>query len=492
MDIQKTANTQPENFPPVVAVLGHVDHGKTTLLDSIRKTSIADREFGGITQKIGVSSIEIVHEKVKRRITFIDTPGHQVFSQMRSRGAQVADIGLLVISSVDGVMPQTKESIQVLLDAKIPYIVVLTKADLEGKNPEKIKQQLVKEGVLLEGLGGNIPVIEISAKTNTNIKELLDLILLSFDLHKKSDVSAKGELVAIVIESRLDQRAGPQAALVIKNGTLTVRDDVIVDGTIFRVRNIVNDMGQNVKTATIGDGVEVFGMSQVIPVGSIITDKNKRQVEKLPEEALALEPESEIVYRPNMHEGKLPIILIADTQGSLEAIEYSLPKDVHIINKKTGEVSEADILFAKSAGALVLSFNSKIRPNVQKLAMTEKVLAKNYQIIYEMIDEVSDVLEGKRLAQMEEIYGTARVLAKFPFEKTFAYGVTVLEGRIARGDRIRIMRKDETIGETTITSLRVGKEQTSKVESGHEAGIVLGGGLDIEVGDVVVCHSKII
>lgn len=487
----KQTNTNDANhiFPPVVAVLGHVDHGKTTLLDAIRETSIADREKGGITQNIGASSVEFMHDGQKRTITFIDTPGHEAFGKMRGRGAQAADLGLLIISAVDSVKPQTRESIKALQDSKTPFIVVITKTDLPTKNVEKTKQELLKEQVSIEGYGGDIPVIEVSAKTNHNIKELLDLIILAFDMHPSasSGPSADAPLKAIVIEAKLDTRAGSKATVVVKNGTINVREEVQVEGQIFKVRTLLDTREKPVQSATVGDAVEILGFEKVPQVGSIITDKSQ---------ATALAPQEEkkpltldMVYRRKEEHMGLSVILIADTQGSLEAIVNAFPKDIKVINKKTGEVTEADVLLAKSTGSIVLSFNCKIKPDVQKFAQTEKVLVRNYEIIYELLEELEDALEGKLLSQMEQIYGEAKILAKFPFEKTFAFGINVLEGRIVRSDRIRIMRGEEVVGETTITSLRVGKNPTSKVEKGHEAGIVFAQGLDIQVGDMILSHS---
>ncbi len=253
-------------FPPVVAVLGHVDHGKTTLLDAIRKTSIAEREVGGITQKIGASSIDIIHEGHKRSVTFIDTPGHEAFSHMRGRGAQVADLALLVVASNEGLKPQTKESIELLRGTNTRFIVVITKADLATKNLDKVKQELLKEQITLEEYGGEIPAIAVSAKTNSNIKELLDLILLVFDMHapvvEENKISANGQLKAIVIESRLDPRVGPRATIVIKNGTIKIRDEIQTDAISGKIRTIINDRGQQLKESTVGDAVEILGLEE--------------------------------------------------------------------------------------------------------------------------------------------------------------------------------------------------------------------------------------
>lgn len=490
-DNKKTGSSLPQH-PPVVAVLGHVDHGKTSLLDAIRKTSIAEREKGGITQKIGASSIKLIHEGEKRTITFIDTPGHEAFSQMRGRGAQVADLALLVIASTEGLKPQTKESIEILKKTNTRFIVVLTKADLPAKNSEKVKQELLKEQITLEEYGGQIPAIEVSAKTNYNIKELLDLILLVFDLHKPviaEDVNAKSvELKAIVIESKLDPKAGPRATVVIKSGKIKVRDELVADGLNGKVRSILNDKGQQLKEAGAGDAIEILGFDSVPGVGSVIIHKSNALMQKEPQ-ALTFPLKKEMLYQKKEKEKGISVIIVADTQGSLEAISNALPEGVKPILQKTGEVSEADILLAKSTGSIVLGFNTKLRPEITKLAMTEKVLLRNYSIIYEMLDEVKDALEGKLQAQMEQIYGKAKVLAKFPFEKTEAYGIHINEGRVARGDKIRILRDKAIIGEATISSLRIGKNQASKVEKGHEAGILIASTLDIQIGDMILSHS---
>lgn len=487
---QTNDNAANHIFPPVVAVLGHVDHGKTTLLDAIRKTSIADREKGGITQKVGASSVELIHDGQKRTITFIDTPGHEAFGKMRGRGAQAADLGLLIISAVDSVKPQTRESIKALQESNTPFIVVITKTDLPTKNVEKTKQELLKEQVAIEGYGGDIPVIEVSARTNHNIKELLDLISLVFDMHKTADydtqVGSNLPLKAIVIEAKLDLRAGSKATVIIKNGTMRVREEVQVDGQIFKIRTLLDTREKPVQSATVGDAVEILGFEKVPQVGSIITNKANAPV-MVQEEKKPMKLDA--VYRQVEKLKGIAVILVADTQGSLEAITNAFPEDIKLVSKKTGEVTEADVLLAKSTGGIVLSFNTKIKPDVQNFAMTEKVLLRNYEIIYELLDELEDALEGKLLSQIEQIYGQAKILAKFPFEKTFAFGINVTEGRIARGDRIRIMRGDEVIGETTISSLRVGKNATSKVEKGHEAGIVFPSGLDIVVGDMILSHS---
>jgi len=483
---QIDALNKRKHTPPVITVLGHVDHGKTSLLDAIRESSIADREHGGITQKIGASSVEIIHEGEKREITFIDTPGHQAFANMRSRGATVADIGLLIVSAVDGVMPQTKESIEVLKKALIPFIVVITKVDLPTKNVEKVKQQIIREDVLLEGLGGDVPVIEVSAKTKNNIKELLDLIILVFDMHGAGkDTSPSGDFEGIVIESKIDPKSGPHATVIVKNGTVSIRDEVEVDNEVIKVRMMTGSNGAQLNSASVGDGVEMLGFTNVPSVGSIIHKKgwDKKEV------ALNKEEKELLPYSPSVPESSIAVILCSDTEGSMEAILEALPKEVYIVQKKTGDIGEADVLMAKSTGAIVLGFNVRLKPEIQKLARVEKVLVRTYTIIYNLLEEIEDVVEGKRLDMEEKIYGAAKIIASFPYEKTIALGVKVQEGRMAKNDKIRILRGEETIGESSIASLRSGKNPVSKVEEGSEAGIVLSAPIDFQVGDMIISHE---
>lgn len=483
-------------YPPVVTVLGHVDHGKTTLLDTIRKSSVADREHGGITQKIGASGVEIMHEGNKRRITFIDTPGHEAFSLMRGRGVQAADIALLIVSAVDGIMPQTRESIQLLLDTKTPYIVVFTKADLPDKQVEKTKQQLLKEGVMLEGLGGDVPFLEVSAKTGKNVKELLDLILIVTDLNSILEgKSATNKFEAIVIESKLDQKSGPKATIIVKDGTAAIRDELVTEETDARVRSFIDDKNVMQKTLTVGDAAEVLGFTSVPAVGSIVTKKGETSNAVAKEAVVTEKGEVQPMTIEELFADKgekrdtVALIIRADTLGSLEAITYALPEKAIILSKKTGDISEADVLLAKSVGGLVIGFNTRIRNEVAHLASTEKVLMKNYTIIYELLDEINDVLEGKALAMEEKIYGVAQILASFPFEKTKVCGIRVMDGRVAKGDKVRIMRGDDTIGECHIVSVRQGKNQVSKVEKGQEGGIIISPLLDFTIGDVVICHE---
>ncbi|MBI4079077.1 MAG: translation initiation factor IF-2 [Candidatus Levybacteria bacterium] len=493
-DILQNENTQSQ-FPPVVAVLGHVDHGKTTLLDAIRKSNVAGKEHGSITQRIGASSVTTIHEDKPHKITFLDTPGHETFSRMRSRGAQVADIGILVVAANDGVMPQTKESINMLKTAGIPIIVAITKVDLPEKNVEKVKQQVMREGILLEGLGGDVPYVEVSAKTGQNIQALLELVLIVVQVHEvKKGTSASGSFSGVVIESRLDPKVGPRATIVVKNGTIKLRDQIEVDGIYARVRTITNEDGKHLASASVGDAIEILGFENVPSVGSIVVTKGQA-MEKPVAKVQVMTPEPKMPMGLEMFSSRTPsthtlsVILVADTRGSLEAITAALPKDVTIFLQKTGEITSADVMMAKSIGAIVIGFNVKMPAKILQLARTEKVLVKNYTIIYELIDELSDALEGKILAQEEQILGEAKVLASFPFENTKVLGIAVRSGRIAKGDKVRLLRNDDVIGESTIVSVRLRKEVVSKVEAGKEAGIVLSPFLDFTIGDMILSHD---
>lgn len=479
-------NQQNKFYPPVVAVLGHVDHGKTSLLDAIRKTNVASREHGGITQGIGASEIELTSDAKKRTITFIDTPGHEAFSKMRGRGAQAADIALLIVSSTDGVMPQTKESIQIIKEVQIPHIVVLTKADLPDRNIEKVKQQLSVEGVLIEGYGGDVPVIEVSSKTGTNIKELLDLILLVMEVSAIKQGSSSEPFKGIVIESKQDPKSGAKATVVIKNGTLNVRDEVFADTIKAKIRALITDKGKQVNSVTVGQAVEVLGFEKAPAVGAVVSSSLiPASSSSLGEETVAK------LYAPNFSEAEHPvsIILVADTLGSLEAIIAALPPEIDIVASKTGDISTADVLYAKSTNALVIGFNRKVSSEVLNLARTEKIIVISFNIIYELIDQLRDALEGKRLAMEEQIFGVAQIQASFPYEKTIVLGVKIMDGRIAKGDKTRIVRGEDIIGEATVTSVRQGKDSVSKVEEGKEAGVIISPQIDFKVGDMLISHD---
>lgn len=453
---------------PIVVILGHVDHGKTTLLDAIRQADVAAHEYGGITQKIGAFQ--------SNGITFIDTPGHEAFSQMRSRGASVADIAILVVAANDSVMPQTAESIKIIKEAKIPYIVAINKIDLPEANFDKVVQDLLRHEVLLENYGGDIPFIKISAKKKEGIKELLDLIEL---LAQMNDISgeASAPLEATVIESRLDNNRGALATVVVRNGTLKIGQEVYVDNEKGKIRALIDYQGKNINEIKPGEPAEVIGLSKVPSVGKKITS-----------EPVIITP---IIHKPlqTSNESSLNLILKADTLGSLEAITATIPDNVRMIDVATGEIGEADVMLAKSTKAIILGFNNKISPSAQKLAENEKVLVRTYKIIYELLDELKDAAAGMlKIEPEEEILGVGEILAIFPFEKQQVAGTKVVDGRVARGDLVKIMRKDEEIGKGKITSVRVGKEEINKVEKGKDCGILIDSKIDFRPGDAIIVY----
>ena len=501
---------------PIIVVLGHVDHGKTTLLDYIRKTNVASREAGAITQHIGAYQVMVEPssrategsrgvpsentKKILRQgfdgelsrtaqddrvdethtITFIDTPGHEAFSKMRSRGASVADIALLVVAADDGVMPQTIESIRQIKQAKIPMIVVFNKIDLPGINLNKVKKQLGKEGVALEGYGGDTVSVEISAKTGKGVNDLLEMITLIAEMTKlKGD--AKGPLEAVVIESEMDKNRGPVASIIVKNGTLKLQDEIISDKIKGKIKAITDDCGQRLTEVTPGMPAEILGLETIPAVGAIIKTQTDEKQEN-EEEIYALNiPES--VNSSNL----LKIILKTDATGTLEAILASLAKKpLQIMGSGTGDINDSDILLAKTTGAIIIGFNIKMNSTVAKLAENEKVKVKTYQIIYELLEEMDEVIEALSKPAEENFLGKAEIIDEFAFSKQRIAGCRTLEGRLALGDKVKILRGDQEIGTAKIKSLRQQKENVSKVELGQECGILFEPQLDFKLQDIVI------
>lgn len=479
----KKSTQQSSSRPPVVAVLGHVDHGKTSLLDAIRKTNIAAREHGGITQAIGAYQIETQTLEGKRKITFIDTPGHEAFSKMRSRGASAADIAILVVAADDGVMPQTKEAISHIKAAKIPAIVAITKSDLQAADPQKVKRQLAKEDVVLEGQGGDTPVVLVSSKTGKGIPDLLEVILLVAQMGNIVG-DPKGTFEGVVIEAKRDRRKGILATVIVKNGKLAVGEEVHAEGAFGKVRALLSDSGQNLKEAGPATPVEVLGFSNIPQVGARVT-KSRETGE------IAIPPGTTPIPSSEPKKKRLAVILKADTQGSLEAIKEAIPQDdVTLILVGSGDPTEADVLLAKAANALIVGFNVTPSSSVLKLAETDGVIVKIYKLIYELHNELEEVItlfkEGGSLPVAEMILGKAQVLAIFPYEKKKVAGCKVLEGRVARGDKVRVERDGLVLGEAWITSIRRGKEEVGKATAGSECGILLSSSLDFEPSDVIL------
>jgi len=453
-----------KNRPPIVVVLGHVDHGKTSLLDALNKTNIAAREAGGITQS--TRAFQLLNANSQLPITFIDTPGHAAFSQMRSRGGQIADIAILVVSAVDGVMPQTKESIETIQAAKIPMIIAINKMDVAGASAEKVKSQLA-------GLG---ETVEISAKTGQGLPELLDLIHLINDLNP-AQADPEKPLQAIVLESSLDPRKGSLATLIIKDGTLHQADAIYLgEKLIGKARSL------SVDPALPSTPVEVSGLSEVPPVGSILSTRPSNNTTSPPPLTARPRIESENlrggVGGGDIEPGVFKIILKADVAGSLEAITYSLPPEVKILLSGTGDITESDILTASPLKIKVLGFNVRVSGSTLKLAEIEKVTVKTFNIIYELLDYVDKLVHPK---VTEITTGKAEILAEFKMNGVRIAGCKCTEGQILKGDTVRVEGR-----EVKIKSLHLGKTETEKVKLGQEFGVVFNPYIDFKVGGSIM------
>ncbi len=475
-------------YPPVVSVLGHVDHGKTTLLDAIRKSNIASGEAGGITQAIGASKIEITHDGKKRFITFIDTPGHEAFSNMRSHGVSASDVVLLVVASDDGIKPQTKESIEKILASKLPFIVVITKMDAEGANIEKVKQQLAKEGVLLEGLGGDVPFIGVSAKTGDKIADLLDLIAIVYDF---SDIKKDAHLpfTGVVIEAKLDKRRGILASLVVKDGKIQVGDKINTDEKeVGKVRALIDEAGKQVKEANPGDAVEVLGFSEVLAAGSVVNATGVLMPYQ--SKALSTHKASDLLKLLQTKQNeKLPVIIKTQTSGEFEAILQSLPEDVEIVFEGRGEISASDILMARDFNAIVVGFNVNIEKQAKILAESNKTFYSTYNIIYNLLDELSDAVALIRERAQRKVYGKAQILQIFEGNEGQILGVRVQEGRLAMGDKIVITRGEEETTPSKIASLKQGKKDVKEIGKGNECGVMIDPLVDFTIGDMIISCS---
>lgn len=479
--------------PPIVTILGHVDHGKTTLLDFIRKAAVAKGEHGGITQAIG--AYQIIHEGSP--ITFIDTPGHAAFEKMRSRGAKAADIAVLVVAIDDGIMPQTIEAIKHIKEAKVAMIVALNKVDLPEINlkvqSEKIKKQLSDREVLIEEYGGDVPIVEVSAKTGLGVDKLLEIIQLVADVNEfkgDPDLSATG----VVVESKLDKFKGSVATVIVQNGTLHKGEQVVIGGVRGKVRGLIDYLGKQLDQAGPSTPVEILGLEGVPSVGDELGKETSTKEEK---QAVVVS----ILDRLKKDDSSvLKVVIRADVAGSLEAIkdallkfnEPSSPTDeeaehVKIISEATGDINESDIKMASSTGAIVIGFNVKASNQVLKLAETEAVLLRTYNIIYELIEEIEAVVEEMlKVGALEEIFGTAQIIAEFPYGKDEKIaGCKILDGVFTKGPKVKIIRGEEIIGETKIKSLKKVRDEVTKVEKGEECGMMFEPKIDFTVGDLV-------
>lgn len=485
-EIQNTRTSHP----PVVSVLGHVDHGKTTLLDSIRKTNKADREAGGITQSIGASSIKISHEGEDREITFIDTPGHEAFSNMRSHGANASDIVLLVIALDDGIKPQTKESIDLILKSGVDFIVVFTKSDAPGANFEKVKGEVLKTGILLEGFGGNVPFISVSAKNNSNIKELLDLILIVYDI-KEAKKDENASFLGVVIESELDKRRGPVSTIVVKSGSLT-RGSKLYMGIeeIGSVRALFDTQLKQAQTAFPGDAVEILGITKVLPAGSVIyTEPQKAEIVKSSSDLpVSVSPHDLLKQIQMKNEDKLPLILKTKTSGEYEAVLGSLPEDVEIIFEGRGDINVSDIMMAKDFQAIVVGFNVGIEKQAESIAIAQNIFFRSYTIIYKMLEEIEDAAQMILESNARKIAGRGKILAQFEGSAGTIIGIRVDEGRVQVGDFVQREETETNLGK--VVSIKQNKEDVNVVGKDKECGIMTDPSIDFTIGDVLIFASS--
>jgi len=472
--------------------MGHIDHGKTTLLDQIRKTHVAEKESGGITQHIGAYQIEIQGKK----ITFIDTPGHEAFSQMRSRGAKVADIAILVIDAAEEIKPQAKEAIFHIKKSGISQIIALNKIDKPDADPERIKRELIKEEVVVESMGGKVPSVNVSAKTQQGINELLDLILLMAEMEElKTDIQNPGK--GVVIESYLDHFRGPTATLLLTEGTLKSGDIIGTASAFTKIRSLENFQKKPIEKALPSDPVIVFGFNRVPKIGEEFksfpdTESAESYIKTVPaereREVLEITEEQKV----------LNLILKTDVLGSAEAIEEifkNLPQDkivLRILKTEAGNINESDLKLAKGGRAKIIGFRVKMDPLAERIAEREKIKIMNFDIIYELIEAVRNLMEKSVKPEKVRIdLGKVKVLAKFLAEKNRQIiGGKVTTGEVQKGSLIEIFRGEEKVGQGRIINLQKNKKDADSAGKGEECGILFEGDVKIEEGDILAIYKE--
>ena len=500
-DETEDSESELQPRPPVVVVMGHVDHGKTSLLDAVRKTNVIEGEAGGITQHIGAYKVKIND----REITFLDTPGHEAFTSMRARGAQVTDIAILVVAANDGVMPQTIEAINHAKAAGIPIIVALNKIDVEGANPEKVKQELTKYDLIPEEWGGDTIFVEISAKKHINIDTLLEMVLLVADM-KELKANPNKQAKGTVIEAKLDKARGPVVTVLVQRGTLDVGDTIVVGSTIGRIRAMTDDKGKRVKKAGPSTPVEIAGLTEVPTAGDTFYEvKDEKTAKHLIERRKRQEREKSInatarvtlndlfsqIEKGNLKQ--LNLIVKADVQGSVEAVTQSLEKltneevQVKVIHANVGGVTESDVTLAKVSNAIIIAFNVRPDPIAKEVAKKDEVEIKQYSVIYQAIEDVEAAMKGMLDPVYEEkVIGNAEVRQTFKVSSvgTIA-GCYVTEGKVARNAGIRVIRDNVVIHDGKLVSLKRFKDDAKEVAKGYECGLQIEDYNDIKEGDTL-------
>ena len=495
--------------PPVITIMGHVDHGKTSLLDAIRQSNIIASEAGAITQHIGAYQAEVN----ERRITFLDTPGHEAFTAMRARGARATNIAVLVVAADDGVMPQTVEAINHARAAEVPIVVAINKIDKANANPDRIKQQLADLGLIVEEWGGDTVCVPISAKKRQGIDDLLENLLLVADmleLKAEPDCPAEG----IVIEARLDKTKGPLATLLVQKGNLKPSDNLVIGNTWGKVKAMFNDLGKQISKAEPATPVEVLGMNAVPQAGdSFVVVANERAARTVLEKqkgvqqgfstaakTLSLTDLSTQISAGQVKE--LNVVLKTDVQGSIEPIKDSLEQlgdekiRVRVIHSGSGSITESDVLLALASKGIIIGFNSRPEPGAHRLADLEGINIRYYSVIYELVNDVDKALKGMLEPTLTDVIeGHAEVLAVFTTgKKAKVAGVSVKEGKARRDALTRVLRQGESIHESRVSSLKRFKEDIREVSAGLECGVGIENFLDFQVGDVIQFyrHEKVI
>lgn len=483
--------------PPIVVIMGHIDHGKTKLLDTIRKTNVIDRESGGITQHIGAYEITFYSEKNpefnKRRITFIDTPGHEAFSLMREQGAETADIAILIVAADEGVKAQTKEALKTILDSKIPFFVAINKIDRPEANPERVKQQLAELGVYLEGWGGHVPFVLISAKENTNIEELLEMVLLMADMEElKGDQSVPAS--GIVIEAKMDSRKGVVVSLIIKNGTLKVGDEIVTSSANGKIKIIEDCKARKITEATFSAPVLVFGFKELPKVGEefatgdLIADFVKA------EKKISLNHDKQVSSVDA--EKDINLIVKVDVAGSLDALQKIIgrikigERNLQIIDANVGDINSSDIRNAEATGSWILGFRVKMPKDLESTVLNKKIKYFLFDVIYEVEKFFQEEIDKIISNEKEKKEGEFQILACFSQRKNDqVVGGRMIKGKFVRGNQFKVIRGEQELGTGKITNIQVMKKDMKEVEEGKEAGFNIDCGVEIKTGDKLVLLS---
>ena len=489
--------------PPVVTVMGHVDHGKTSLLDVIRKTSVSTHEAGGITQHIGAYQVKCQGKK----IVFLDTPGHEAFTAMRARGAQVTDIAILVVAADDGVMPQTIEAIHHAKDAGVPIIVAVNKIDKPGANPANVKNELMEHGLVPEEYGGDTIMVEVSAKKNIGISDLLEMVLLVAEV-KELKANPKREARGVIIEAQLDKGRGPVATVLVQSGTLRIGDSIVAGTTYGKVRAMLNDRGENVKKAGPSVPVEVLGLNDVPAAGDELAALEEKQARTIAEKRMEKQRNDMIHAKKvslddlfnQIQEGHLKdlnIVVKADVQGSVEALNSSLmglnkndEVRVRIVHSGVGAVTESDVMLASASNALVIAFNVRPDANARRVADTEGIDIRTYRVIYDALNDVKEAMSGMLAPKYKEvIQGKVEIRQVMKFSKALVAGSYVLEGKITNQSKIRIVRDNIEVFDGELDGLRRFKDDVKEVAAGYECGITIKDYKDFREGDIIEAYT---